>query len=149
MKKRSRKRSSPSDTLTESELEQKFYNACLEYRLPQFVQQHKFHHIRNWRFDFAWLPQRIAVEIQGKGPGHMSVPGMLSDYEKHNAAMLLGWQIFYFMSEGLTPYQLPNTISIIRAALNVTETNNEPQRGQYGRNDAVNERRRRYKRFNP
>lgn len=78
---------------------------------------------RNWRFDFAWVPQQIALEIEGGGfgryivviegherkngesipikPGtairvggrHNSGEGMEADIEKYNAATVLGWLV--------------------------------------------------------
>lgn len=139
-KRRRKKPTSPS--LTESELEQKFYNACLRYKLPQVVQQHKFHPVRNWRFDFSWPDIKLAVEIQGIGPGHMSVPGMLSDYEKNNQAILHGWVILYFMGANLEPYQIENTISIVRAAINGRQPASVAYRGNREGGDNINPKRR-------
>lgn len=115
-----KRRKSPPSQLTESELEQKFYNLVLAHRLPRPVQQHKFHPTRNWRFDFSWPLLKIAVEIQGFGPGHNSYEGMLNDYEKHNEALLLGWRIIYFMNRDLDPYYADNTVAIVRRILCLT-----------------------------
>lgn len=116
MKKR-RKYSPPqTNQLTESELEGKFLNLLLRFGLKP-VQQHKFHPVRNWRFDFCWPDKKLAIEVQGFGPGHNSMQGMLSDYEKHNAAITLEWKILYFMSRDITPYYEENTIALIRIML--------------------------------
>jgi len=51
-----------------------------------------------WRFDFAWPERRIALEIQGAvwtGGKHARGAGMVKDYEKANAAALLGWRLLY------------------------------------------------------
>lgn len=51
---------------------------------------------RKWRFDFAWPDERVAVEIQGgvwtRGK-HGRGAGIVKDYEKGNAACVLGWRV--------------------------------------------------------
>jgi very-short-patch-repair endonuclease len=115
-----RRRKSPpksgSTPLTESELEGKFLNLLLANGLKP-TQQHKFHPVRNWRFDFCWPDKKLAIEVQGFGPGHNSLLGMLSDYEKHNAALILGWRIIYFMSRDLDAYYQANTLCIVKRLL--------------------------------
>lgn len=108
--------------LTESELEQKFHNLLVLNNLRP-VQQHKFHPIRNWRFDFAWPLNKLAIEVQGYGPGHTSYTGMLGDYEKHNEAIIHGWRILYFMSRDVEPYNQANTVALIRLLLNAPTRN--------------------------
>jgi len=53
--------------------------------------------LRDWRFDFAWPGNRVAVEIEGgtwaKGR-HVRGAGYESDCEKYNAATSLGWRVF-------------------------------------------------------
>ena len=57
-----------------------------------------FHPTRRWRFDFAWAPERVALEIEGgvwlkgnKKSRHTTGRGFTDDREKYNEAMLLGW----------------------------------------------------------
>lgn len=57
----------------------------------------------------------MAVEIQGFGPGHNSLLGMKNDYEKHNAAIVMGWKILYFMSHDLLVINQAQTFATIRA----------------------------------
>ena len=109
---------SPLNALTESELEGKFLNLLLSHKLHP-IQQHKFHPVRNWRFDFSWPDKRLAIEVQGFGPGHNSLQGMQSDYEKHNAALVLGWRIIYFMAKDIDPYRQDDTIGLVRYLLGV------------------------------
>lgn len=86
-----RKRSSRS-----SSLETLAKNVLVGNKLPEFVQEHRFHPIRRWRFDFAWPEQMIALEIEGgifiKGR-HTSPHGFMADCEKYNTATLLGWKV--------------------------------------------------------
>ncbi len=63
-----------------------------------FTSEYKFHPERKWRFDFL-LAKGIAVEVQGGGwlhGRHSRALGMENDYEKNNAAVLLGYRILYF-----------------------------------------------------
>ena len=122
--KRTKSRSTKSD-LSESELEAKFLNLCRSYHLRP-VQQHTFHPQRQWRLDFSWPDQLLAVEIQGFGPGHNSYKGMASDYEKHNEAILLGWRFLYFMAHDLQVPNTSSTMNIVRHALGI-EHNPTPQ----------------------
>ena len=58
--------------------------------------EYRFALRRNWRFDFAWPIQKVAVEIDGLRydgkAGHQTVKGVLADAEKYEAALLLGWR---------------------------------------------------------
>lgn len=60
------------------------------------VREYVFHEQRKWRFDFAWPSEKLAVEIDGRGPGHMSVVGFRRTCEKANAALLCGWRVLRF-----------------------------------------------------
>lgn len=68
--------------------------------------EHQFHPSRKWRFDFAHLPTKVAIEIEG-GTGvrktkegklfsgrHTTSAGYASDCEKYNEAVRLGWRVF-------------------------------------------------------
>ncbi len=62
-------------------------------------QEHRFHPVRKWRFDFAWPELKIAAEVEGgvwtKGR-HTRGAGFIKDCEKYNAAGELGWRVFRF-----------------------------------------------------
>lgn len=64
--------------------------------IPAPVFEHKFHPIRDWRFDLCWPQQKVALEVHGglfSGGRHNTALGFLKDMEKENAAALLGWRI--------------------------------------------------------
>lgn len=66
--------------------------------LPSSVTEHQFDSVteRKWRFDFAWLDERVALEVEGgiwTGGGHSRGSGVKKDMEKYNAATLQGWRV--------------------------------------------------------
>jgi very-short-patch-repair endonuclease len=89
-----------------AQLEQRFIEAwCRLFpSLPRPTMQHKFHKTRLWRFDFAWVDQRLAVEIQGGafvGGGHNRGFQQAKDYEKQRAAVKLGWRLLPFNTKDM------------------------------------------------
>lgn len=104
-----------------SRLEQRFRRAW-EFPPPgvwtpstEFLRDHrpeqelKFHPTRKWRFDFAWLDVKLAVELQGglyhpRGR-HSRGKGQEGDYEKLNEAQRLGWVVLQFGSAHLSSHR--------------------------------------------
>lgn len=51
---------------------------------------------RKWAFDFAWLEQKVALEVEGgiwTGGRHTRGAGFSKDIEKYNTAVTLGWRV--------------------------------------------------------
>lgn len=126
MKKRCRPRKSTTrrkiDGVFDSKLEKVLHTHWKKYHEKEedthkLVPQHKFHPSREWQFDFAFPEAFIAIEIQGFGTGHTSYEGMKRDYEKHNAAMTMGWGIIYLMSSDLVPLKISATCAYIQTIL--------------------------------
>jgi len=59
-----------------------------------YVSEYRFDPVRRWRVDFAFLPQRLAVEIDGGV--HRIKDRFERDPEKHNALVLAGWRLLRF-----------------------------------------------------
>ncbi len=98
-----------------------FFEAyCKSHGILEPVREFKFHHTRKWRFDFAWINERVAVEIEGGlflagGGRHNRGASMKADMEKYNEAACLGWIVLRY-----TPDQLLKSIvySQIQEAIN-------------------------------
>ena len=67
--------------------------------LPEPIREYRAIKGRKFRFDFAWLEQRLLVEVNGgtytKG-AHSTGRGIARDYEKANLAVLQGWRALSF-----------------------------------------------------
>jgi len=68
------------------------------YKLYDFVQEHRFHAIRQFRFDIAFVDRKLAIEIDGgiwldKG-GHQTGTGYQNDRDKDELALLDGWRVY-------------------------------------------------------
>lgn len=80
----------------------KVFKDEMKYYNRNFVQEYKFHPKRKWRFDFADLENKIAVEIEGgvytRGR-HVRPVGYVRDMEKYNYATIMGWRVLRFTPE--------------------------------------------------
>lgn len=64
---------------------------------PELEREYRFHDKRRWRFDFAHLPTKTAIEIDGgvwSRGRHNRATGFIQDCEKMNTAALDGWTVF-------------------------------------------------------
>ncbi len=67
-------------------------------KLP-FIEEHKFHPTRKWRFDFAIPSRMIAIEYEGiysDKSGHTTHKGYTKDTQKYNEAAKLGWTVLRY-----------------------------------------------------
>ena len=66
--------------------------------------EHVFHPTRKWRFDYAFVAEKLAIEIEGgiySGGRHTRGSGFEKDCEKYNEAVLLGWKILRFSTQSV------------------------------------------------
>ena len=83
-----------------SKYEELFALSLKSERIP-FEREFKFHAKRKWQADFALVPQRVLVEIEGgthSGGRHVRPEGYENDCEKYNAATVGGWRVLRFTS---------------------------------------------------
>lgn len=83
-----------------------FDQQCRLACLPIPVAEHRFHATRKWRFDWAFLEAKVAVESEGgvwTNGRHTRGSGFLRDVEKYNTATIEGWRVLR-----VTPDQIDN-----------------------------------------
>lgn len=64
--------------------------------LPAPVTEHRFMSDRRFRFDYAWVEQHVALEVEGgiwTGGRHTRGAGFLRDMDKYNHAAVRGWYV--------------------------------------------------------
>lgn len=92
---------------------------------PILEREFKFHNERKWRFDFAHLETRVAIEIEGgtwSGGRHTRGSGYSKDCEKYNSAALLGWKVFRLTSDMVTT---KNANAILQTIIRHERANNQ------------------------
>jgi hypothetical protein len=101
---------------------------------------------REWELDFAFVKEKIGIELQGHGRGHTSYQGMLRDVSKHNDLYLEGWTVIYFMSVHLeSPSYMFNVLAsaLKRNGTRLTNFHDRPQPKPVSGNSALLEAARR------
>lgn len=86
------------------------------------IPEHRFHPIRKWRFDFACLEYKIAIEQEGgihTGGRHVRGKGYTNDMEKYSEASVMGWILIR-----RTPSQMMTgeTLELIRRAIELRKS---------------------------
>lgn len=79
-----------------------------------FEREHRFHPPRRFRFDFAIVEHKIAIEHDGgvwSGGRHVRGKGFLRDLEKLNLAVLDGWRVLRY------PRADPRMLDDVRALM--------------------------------
>ena len=71
---------------------------CRQRGHPEPVDEHTFHPIRLWRFDYAWPALRLALEVEGGttqlgGGRHNRAKGYEEDCRKYSTAAATGWRV--------------------------------------------------------
>ena len=125
MAKKKRVRRTPKP---ESELEALFYKSWVSnYPRHRPAVEYRFHPSRKFRFDFAWVEQKVAVEVQGMGPGHCSLQGMTQDYDKLMEALLFNWKVIYLTSSMLSTKNIDYNFQRIAKLLRISSPPEKPR----------------------
>lgn len=64
-----------------------------------WIYEYKFDSVRKFKFDYANLRLKIAIEMEGgifTGTGHAKIGKYLKDMEKYNMAQIKGWVILRY-----------------------------------------------------
>lgn len=86
-------------------------------KIEGWQREYHFHPMRQWRVDFAFLSQRLAVEIEGghwSGGRHTRGSGFERDIAKYNALVIDGWRLLRFTSAMV---KSGDALTVIRFAL--------------------------------
>lgn len=98
-----------------------FYWRILAPSAPKPKREYRFHDTRQWRFDFAWVDSKVAVECEGgvyiRGR-HVRGSGFEDDCEKYNEATAAGWRVFR-LTTGMLSNEPERWIGMIEEALDV------------------------------
>ena len=85
--------------MSASELEDIFAAQLDAVGLDGYAREYQAIPGRRYRFDFCWVKERLAVEIQGgtySRGAHARPLGIKRDYEKGNLAVQFGWKVLQF-----------------------------------------------------
>jgi len=85
---------------------------------PELATEHRFHPERKWRFDYAHLDSKTAIELNGgvwKQGRHNRGHGYINDRRKINAAQLLGWTVIELTPEMINYDEVGQIIKHIKA----------------------------------
>jgi very-short-patch-repair endonuclease len=114
-----RPRSLFRDAAPPSRLEKRFELLWRALGGPDLVKEYRFHQARKWRADFAHLPSRTLIEIEGGiwvNGRHNRAAGFAADLEKYLEAALAGWRVVRLGPKELTADHTGRLITLLREA---------------------------------
>jgi very-short-patch-repair endonuclease len=85
---------------------------------PELKREYRFDSERRWRADFAHLPTRCLIEIEGGiwvNGRHNRAAGFNADLEKYLEAGLSGWRVFRLGPDQITMPIIERLASVVRA----------------------------------
>ena len=107
------------DKQSPSRLERRFELLWKAVGGPPLEREYRFDPKRRWRSDFAHLPSRTLIEIEGgiwiQGR-HNRAAGFLADLEKYFHAWLSGWSVVRLAGDHITAENLEAMVAKLREA---------------------------------
>jgi very-short-patch-repair endonuclease len=101
---------------TDSPLESKFMHLWDMLEGPPLQREYQFKPDRKWRADFAHLPSRTLIEVEGgiwSNGRHVRGHGYTNDCIKYNAAVMAGWRVLRLTSDMLQPDYIEEIITFV------------------------------------
>jgi very-short-patch-repair endonuclease len=94
-----------------------FQKLCKQTLGVEVEAEHRFAPPRKWRFDYAIVEQRVAIEVEGgvwtRGR-HTRGSGFVKDMEKYSEAAARGWLLIRTTPDNLISQ---STLDLIRRAI--------------------------------
>jgi very-short-patch-repair endonuclease len=100
-----------------SDLERELEFQLKAVKIGGYKREYRFTPERRWRFDFAWVNPKVAVECDGgiyTQGRHSRGPGQEADNEKLNTAASQGWIVLRF---GPKAIKSGEAVGVIETAL--------------------------------
>jgi hypothetical protein len=98
--------------------ERVFFDELQRVGLPLPVWEFYFHPTRMWRFDYCWVEQKIALEVEGGVTTfgmsrHQQNDGYQNDMEKYNAATVMGYRVLrYTWGQLIRPQTIADLVAV-------------------------------------
>lgn len=112
----SRTRLRHRDPKPPSRLEARFLRLWEAAGGPHLQKEFRFHPGRRWRADFAHLPSRTLIEVEGgiwiRGR-HNRPQGFMCDVEKYLEAALAGWRVLRLSEQELTSTTVSRIVAFV------------------------------------
>jgi very-short-patch-repair endonuclease len=99
-----------------SRLERRFETLWRALDGPALEKEFRFHPTRRWRADFAHLPSRTLIEIEGGiyiNGRHNRGAGFAADLEKYLEANLAGWRVVRLGPNELTAEVIGRLVALL------------------------------------
>ena len=100
-----------------SRLEKRFVTLWQAASGPPLEREFRFHEKRKWRADFAHLPSRTLIEIEGGiyvNGRHNRGAGFAADLEKYLEAGLAGWRVIRLGPNEISAEHVGRLVSLVR-----------------------------------
>lgn len=99
-----------------------FSQQCKLAGLPEPQPEYRFAKPRRWRFDWCWVEQKVALEVQGGlfvNGRHSRGAALVKEHEKLNTAASMGYRVLF-----VTPSQVNSgeALTVVEAALKAVTT---------------------------